>query len=844
MDLKNRLKSLRESQQKLLSESETILKEYESSNIINENLKIRQELDDCKQQLEEISQILQRSNQENDSLKLALREQILDEKLHLLKVSRQKLATYFEDQTNKYSNSLTALELMTKAKLNELREITERKLEIEKMEILHKIEQLSAELDERLRNQKVEFETTKKNLADGAEQDLNEMAAAGVSEAVVQKRLKQNQLEMKIGLEWINKIGILLILLGVGFASQYTYTNWMTKEMKGISFFLLGGLFLVGGEWFFRKKREIFAKGLLGGGVSILYSAIFYSLFQLKIINLDIGLLLSVLVTLATLVLSIRYNSRTICSLGLCGGYLPFFTYVFTFGLGNNSYLAVMGYLFILNSLVLSLSFWKKWNVVNYLSLILNLPTMIYLVLRIPKPMVGIEYALLTFAMYLVITLAYPLKYKIALKAPDLILLGLNTLANCLILYQLFDKAGFGHYQGLLALIFCISYLGLGWFTGRTMQVEKGTMILFYATALTFAILMVPFQFGVNWLSMGWLVEGMLLIIYGYKNQIKKMESVGWGIFLLCLGTFFINEYLAKMLLKIEINNFDYKYTAIIIGMLVVTLVYHIDFLKNRVSQFTLKGKWLTALKYFALFSLWLYLWYLGVKYFKAWVPANSHFGFFKSILVALINIGTGYLITRIPSLVDKTVKVFGVILYLIGDLIFLYLNLFTPVLDENIAASSNLAYISLGVLVLFNLFMLLNVRDLLLRLIHKQGYSLEIYPILMALLLLGNITAWLVTQFRLGEYNLLISFVYLSLAIGYIIYGFKKKFIYIRRLGLGLTLFATAKLFIYDLAFLGMDGKIFAYFGFGVVLLGISFIYQKLKNSMEGDNVSTTTKA
>jgi uncharacterized membrane protein len=112
-------------------------------------------------------------------------------------------------------------------------------------------------------------------------------------------------------------VGILLILLGVGAAAKYIHSTFFNDYMRSASFFVLGGLFLAGGEWFYRKGKEVFATGLLGGGVSILYCAVFYSYFLLHVIGIYQGLALSILITLTTVVLSVRYHSRTICSIGL-----------------------------------------------------------------------------------------------------------------------------------------------------------------------------------------------------------------------------------------------------------------------------------------------------------------------------------------------------------------------------------------------------------------------------------------------------------------------------------------------------------------------------------------------
>ena len=106
-----------------------------------------------------------------------------------------------------------------------------------------------------------------------------------------------------------------------------------------------------------------------------------------------------------------------------------------------------------------------------------------------------------------------------------------------------------------------------------------------------------------------------------------------------------------------------------------------------------------------------------------------------------------------------------------------------------------------------------------------------------LAVYILGSTTSLLVNQFSLNNINLIISIFFIVMSFIYIKYGFKNKFALIRRFGLGLSIFSTGKLFIFDLAFLNTGGKIVAYFCFGIVLIGISYMYQNLrKNIAVGD--------
>lgn len=837
-EIKDKLHKLKEDQKNLLSKYESLVTEYDSVDVINENSELKREVDDKKKRLKDLEKKYSKVISENQHLRVSLQEQILDEKLNILKISQQKLNTYFQDQSNSSQNKLVAFEKKTKQQILQMQNRASKQLDEDKTILLEQLEHVELVLQEKIRIQREQLKHEELSLSSHITSQTEELASDEVSEEMLKKRMKQNQIEMKIGLNWLNKIGIILILFGVAAASKYTYSTWFNDYLKGISFFILGALLLAGGEWSYRKIKNVFATGLLGGGISVLYGAVFYSYFQLNIINMNVGILLSIMITLTAIVLSLRYHSKTICSLGLIGGYLPLFSFILAFGLEGKSFYAAMVYLLLLNASIVFISFWKSWSIVHYISFFLHVPSIFYLVYHAPSETISILYTLLAFLMYLVVTLAYPFKYKIALLKMDVAFLGLNTLFSCFILYFLFDKAGLNDYRGLLALAFSLVYVGLGQLIHKVMRNEKYTMILFYSTSLTFAVLMIPFQFGVQWLALGWLIEGIILVIYGFKNRIKSMELAGWGIFLLCIGVFyFFDAFQIHQLYATAVPFFDFKYFAVMLGMVLVTLFYLIEQKKTQHGTSLFVRDKINYFKYFTIINLWFYFLYTSWKIYDHWIQYNFyHFDFYKLILTAFITIGLAYTLKKVTLLYDKVVGYFSLLLYVIGYLICLVITVSMPLLRPDYVDNSYLDYFALFILISYNLFVLISVRELLIGVIKEKYKNIEWAPAILSLYLLGLITAFLIVQFRLGDVNLLFSFIYLLLAISYILYGFRKKYTLVRRIGLGLAILSTTKLFIYDLSFLDTGSKIIAYFCFGVILLGISFIYQKISNKM-GDH-------
>lgn len=596
--------------------------------------------------------------------------------------------------------------------------------------------------------------------------------------------------------------------------------------MKGISSFLLGGALLGAGEWLNRKEKNLFALGLSGGGIGALYFSVFSSYFILNIISMPISVGLSILVTMASLLLSQRYKSMTICGISLVGGYLPFFTYVFIEGIAGGQIYIAMGYLSVLNLLVLKLSLERRWIYINYLSFLLNIPCFTYLAFESPSEVIGVIYSILTFIMYLFITFTYPIREKINLKKVDFILLGLNTVINCLTVYQLFEIGGYDSYEGMLAFAYALIYLGLAEFIKKSASQEKDTQMMFYIIAMAFSILMIPLQFGIKWAILGWLIESILMIFYSVKKDMRKMEIGGWIVLALSVGLFIIEDLCNPWV----VEYFILKYTLITLSIIYIFSLYAVKLSEEELFKYTKKGKLLTYYKYFMIITTWIYLLRMGSVFYDKYTKLYHYDSFYFLISESLITAIFAYCITKIKVIKDNIVDKISIALYIFVDILGFGMNFL------NVSPSINNSYKALPILILitYNIFVFFSIKDLTLRLIKEKGLSLEIYPMTLAVYILGSTTALLVNQFNLNNISLIISIFFIVMSFVYITYGFKNKFAVIRRFGLGLSIFSTGKLFIFDLAFLSTGGKIIAYFCFGIVLIGISYVYQNLRRNIE----------
>src|ERR1700735_2576027 len=155
-------------------------------------------------------------------------------------------------------------------------------------------------------------------------------------------------LETRMGLTWINRIGVLTLIIGVAFFFKYAIDNqWIGETGRVILGVLAGLATLAAGHGLWRRNQKVFAQGVCGLGVSILYLSFYASFAFYHLLPQSAAFVLMVMVTAMAGALALRYDSMAIAALGMLGGYATplllstgedapwtFFSYLFVIDVG------------------------------------------------------------------------------------------------------------------------------------------------------------------------------------------------------------------------------------------------------------------------------------------------------------------------------------------------------------------------------------------------------------------------------------------------------------------------------------------------------------------------------
>ncbi|MCL1790225.1 MAG: DUF2339 domain-containing protein [Peptococcaceae bacterium] len=822
MDSSDKLKNIIARQKELLSALEAESKVLESSDLTRENRELKADIEKLRGNYEAVKNDVTRLTGENANLKSALYEQISGERVKLINATTKKLSVYFRSTVDGELNRLSAFENAANNRITTIRNNLSRNNISLEDEIHARLNEVALLAQNKVAEARARITEDTPFLDQDQGELLQAMKDTPLTKEQIQTIAKSNSLERWVGLNILNWIGIFLLIVGVIAVGQFTYFR-VPDLVKGIMLFSLGGSLLVAGEILNRRKPNVFSLGISAGGIAILYAALVASYFGLHILSMYTALGLCVFMTTGAFVLATRYNSQIIIIFALIGGYLPMFS------LGNDTFMlyGAMVYFLALNILALLIAFRKKWRVTAFVGLFLNMIGTIMVITLMPgtgdslwEKLILITYTGLAFLIYLAIPIVSTWRTGERFRRSDIVLMGINTVCSSLIMYGLFPLLDLQDYNGLFALGFAASYLLLGLLVGKLFAREdQYAKALFIITGLAFAVFFVPLQFGRIWLSLGWLIEGVLLAAYGILFNAKRFKLAG-----LVIGGFCLAAFCAFDLMWAEYARlFIYKYSALTLGSLIVLGTY--AFRKRLKSDPFAK-----VYKYFVMVNVWAYVLYIIAKAFEAFkssldVVVYSHSYLLNGTMIVATFL-LAFVLPRLKAMADLGTRILAAVLHVIGIVWLSVLNAWFLLIDPT-GIEIGIMVGTVVILTALGLLSMLALRDFLKVCMAEAGLSEAWYALIMAGYFALVLTLGLISQFQVSFTHFSISIIYVLMALAWIVFGFLRRTALIRRCGLGLAILAVVKLFIVDLYGLAQGYRIISYFALGISLIAISFVYQ-----------------
>ncbi len=169
-------------------------------------------------------------------------------------------------------------------------------------------------------------------------------------------------LEKFIGENLISKIGILILIIGIGIGVKYSIDNNLISPLTRITLGYIFGFGLVGLAIKLKAKYHNFSAVLISGGISASYFVTYFGYTLYSLLNRESSFGLMAIFTVAAVAAALVYNRQVIAHIGLVGAYaVPF---LLTNDSGN--YLFLFIYMSVINAGILAISLKRRWVPLYY----------------------------------------------------------------------------------------------------------------------------------------------------------------------------------------------------------------------------------------------------------------------------------------------------------------------------------------------------------------------------------------------------------------------------------------------------------------------------------------------
>jgi uncharacterized membrane protein len=342
---------------------------------------------------------------------------------------------------------------------------------------------------------------------------------------------KEGNLEENIGGKLFAKIGIAALVLGVSFFLKYAFDQgWIGETGRVIIGIIIGVSLLVIGEKTIRKY-SLYGQITSGGGIAILYLSIFAAYSFYGLIGQLPAFFFMMIITAIGIILSLRYDAISLIMVSTVGG---FFTPILISS-GENNQFGLFSYILLLDLAILVISIFKKWrwlNVVGFVGTLIIFEAWAERFYSEEQLFSTMFFLTLFFVVYSISSLIYNLVKKEKSTGTEQLLTVFSATVYFIASYGIMN-GNYHSFMGFFAVILAIYYFLWAYLT-KEMTPEDENLYNFLAfLTVGFVTLAIPIQFEQNVITIGWIIEAMVLILLGQKTMKESIITFGTVVFTL-----------------------------------------------------------------------------------------------------------------------------------------------------------------------------------------------------------------------------------------------------------------------------------------------------------------------
>ncbi len=365
-----------------------------------------------------------------------------------------------------------------------------------------------------------------------AEPEMHELSEAAAAIEVPETRSwyarfkeKNPDLEKFIGENIINKIGIVILVLGVSFFVKYAIDkNWISEPLRvGIGILIGSAVLFIANK--LRTNYKAFSSVLVAGAISIFYFTIAIAFHDYHLFSQTAAFVIMVLITAFSVAISVGYDREELAVMSLIGG----FAVPFMVSTGSGNPVVLFSYIAILNAGVLVFAYLRKWNITVFLAFVFTALLLCgwFYVEGYEKKLftVTLAFATLFYFKFNTISIANNIRDKGKVTYLQYAVILLNTGCYYGLGYVIVNNLNPG-LLGLFTLSLALYNVLFAYILYKKEIVDRNAIYLLVGLALSFATLTIPLQFSKHYITLFWAAEAVLLFWLAGKSGIHRFKIV------------------------------------------------------------------------------------------------------------------------------------------------------------------------------------------------------------------------------------------------------------------------------------------------------------------------------
>ncbi len=348
-----------------------------------------------------------------------------------------------------------------------------------------------------------------------------------ITHAEPAKTSSRRDLEKFIGENVANKIGIGVFVLGIAFFIRYAIDkNWIGEAAR-VLIGGIAGIILLTIAHRFRNTYRSFSSVLVGGALTVFYFSIGFAFHNYHLVGQTAAFLLMVGVAALGVVFSLWYNRQELALLATIGGFIT----PFLVSTGNGNYVVLFTYLLILNSAIVTLSWFKRWPLIRMAGLVFTI--VIYGAWMVVGMWAeqgafpaagGFLFATLFFFLFLAMFTINQFREKSKFSAADFVLLLLTNTMYAWAGYVLLDELR-PELQGFFLLGLGSLNLLIAISCYRQQRVDRNFTLLSIGLGIGFLSIAIPVLFTKNLVGLCWAFELTILFSLYLNTGMKLLKT-------------------------------------------------------------------------------------------------------------------------------------------------------------------------------------------------------------------------------------------------------------------------------------------------------------------------------